>query len=125
MKRAVRIIALGIGMVMLMSSFLSCRNDSSVSADTVNWAETADLPHATEAVSSSEDEGYLFEIVYPSVTASSLQFTLTDKKLEEYNGKMQEAERLFYQNEPGSEDVFRHALYELLSRMAEMVLGRK
>lgn len=124
MKRAVRIIALGIGMVMLMSSFLSCRNDSSASADTVNWAETADLSHTTEAVSSSEDEGYLFEIVYPSVTASSLQFTLTDKKLEEYNGKMQEAERLFYQNEPGSEDVFRHALYELLSRMAEMETQR-
>ena len=132
MKHTVRIVALLLSTVMLISTLASCKNDSlSSSTDDPNLSSEStentsqptdsitDNPTDTEETAPEEEENYIFETVYPPVSVSSLKFTLTDNKLTEYEKKIIEAKRLF-DNEKTSEDKFRNALYEILSLRAEI-----
>lgn len=109
MKRSVRIIALLLSVVMLAFTLLSCTNGDGAFA-----GET----------SIDEGEKYVFEIVYPSVRASSLKFELTDNDLEKYKSKLLELKSLFGNSEGVGADEFKDALYKLLSFMAQIETQR-
>jgi len=121
MKYTARIVMLLLVAVMLIPTFAACTNNT----DDPLSVSTDNLTMPSESAESSADtiddkENFIFEIVYPSISVSSLKFNLTDKKLAEYNDKLDEAKLLFNKDEKGSEDIFTNALYEVLSLRAEI-----
>ena len=93
MKQAIRSVALLMCAVILALQLVSCKNKS---------------------------DDYVFEVIYPSVTVSSLEFTLNDEALVEFKDKLSAAKELFQKEKGVEEDEFRHALYELLSLEANI-----
>ena len=93
MKQAIRSVALLMCVVILVLQLISCKNKS---------------------------DDYVFEVIYPSVTVSSLEFTLNDEALVEFKDKLSAAKELFQKEKGVEEDEFRHALYELLSLEANI-----
>ena len=109
MKRSVRILALLLSVVMLGFVFLSCSKGDGTS---------------TGETSIDEGKKYVFEIVYPSVRASSLKLELTDNDLEEYKSKLLELKGSFGDGEGVEADEFKDALYKLLSFKAQIETQR-
>ncbi len=101
--------------MMLISQFVSCApNEDDPHLDTVTSDDTSD----------KAEEKNPFEIVYPSVSASTLKFELTDSDLEEFKSKFNAIKELYEKNESGSEELFKTAVYELLSLEAKMITQR-
>ena len=121
MKNTVRIVALLMSVVMLVSLLVSCSKNGNVTDNAGTKApESSSQPgQTTDGSEKEQQKNYVFEVVYPSVSVSSFKFELTDIKLVEYKSKMSEAKRMF-NNKNTSEDEFKNTLYELLSLEAEM-----
>lgn len=98
MKKAIRIIALYLCFMMLVSQLAAC-------------SKSADAPVIPSDESEEIDP---FKINYPSVFASSLKFELKDSDLENYESKLIAVKELYNKNAVGEEE-FKIALYELLS----------
>ena len=135
MNPSARIIALLMSIAVLISSFIACGKDENTiiddsidNSDVLKDDPVTDADETEDDAQEKEDDAQekedVFEIVYPSVSVSSLKFELTDKDLEEYKGKLMETKRLFNKSEGVSEDEFRGALYELLSLEAAMQTQR-
>lgn len=135
MNPSARIIALLMSIAVLISSFIACgKDENTIIDDSIDNSDVLKDDPVTEADETEDDaqekeddaqeKEDVFEIVYPSVSVSSLKFELTDKDLEEYKGKLMETKRLFNKSEGVSEDEFRGALYELLSLEAAMQTQR-
>ena len=97
MKQAIRSVALLMCVVILVLQLASCKNKS---------------------------EDYTFEIVYPSVAVSSLEFDLDDEDLEVFKNKLSDVKKMFEKKKGVKEDEFRHAIYELLSLKANVETQR-
>ena len=122
MKRSVKIMALLLCLAMLVPQLVSCGNDENI--DTFN-KNTNDVSTESAVVTSDEaEEKYIFEIVYPTVSVSELEFQLTDGYLKRFKSKLNETKRFFAKNKRGSEDEFRDLVYELLSLKAEIATQR-
>ena len=105
MKFTVRIIALLISIVMLVSQLSSCEYVYRYVQDVT-----------TDILIAADDDGeYIFEVVYPQVSVSTLEFKLTDKDLVEYSEKLVVAKAIFEQGKAENADKFRDVLYELMS----------
>lgn len=122
MKITVRIVALLISVVMLISSFISCSKNRNAEMEATEGS--SQTQPSTDETLKEEQRNYIFEIVYPSVSVSSFKFELTDAKFAEYQKKMSATKSLFNNNKKESGDEFRNALYELLSLQAEMEAQR-
>ena len=125
MKNTVRIVALLMSVVMLVSLLVSCSKNGNVTdnAGTKDPESSLQPGQTTDGSDKEQQKNYVFEVVYPSVSVSSLKFELTDLKLVKYKNKMSEAKRMF-NNKNTSEDEFKNTLYELLSLEAEMEVQR-
>ena len=93
MKQAIKSVALLVCVVILVLQLASCKNKS---------------------------EDYIFEIVYPSVAVSSLEFDLDDEDLEVFKNKLSDVKEMFEKKKGIKEDEFKHAIYELLSLKANI-----
>ena len=86
MKHHIRLIALCLCLMMLISQFVSCApNEDDPHLDTVTSEDTSE----------KTEEKNPFEIVYPSVSASTLKFELTDSDLEEFKSKFNAIKELY------------------------------
>lgn len=122
MTRSLRVLALWLGLVLLLLSASACgERDGSVPTST---EPVAPVVTSGESEPSEETSPYRFEVVYPSVSVSSMKFDLTDQALDDYKAKLKEVKAQFSANKAGGEDAFRHALYELLSIEAGMETQR-
>lgn len=122
MKRSVKTMALLLCLAMLISQLVSCGNEENTGSITTNTSD--DPTESADGMSSEAEEKYVFEIVYPSVSVSDLEFQLTDGDLETYKNKLKETKEIFDRNERGTEDEFRNAVYALLSLKAEIETRR-
>ena len=68
MKQAIKSVALLVCVVILVLQLASCKNKS---------------------------EDYIFEVVYPSVAVSSLEFDLDDEDLEVFKNKLSDVKEMF------------------------------
>ena len=105
MKLTVRIIALLISIVMLVSQLSACGRIYDYFIDV-----TTDI-----LIENDDDGNYVFEVVYPEVSVSTLSFSLGEEHLREYNEKLVVAKMIFEQNKSENADKFRDVLYELMS----------
>lgn len=119
MRRNVRIVALLICLTMLVTSFASC--DISINDRPSGPSGVTSEPLESSSAHDPDDENYyVYEIIYPSVSASSLKVDLTEKKLEEFRIKLALVKRLFNEGEKGTENKFKNELYKLLTLEAAM-----
>lgn len=119
MKKTIQIIALFLSIVLIVFPCISCTKNDPES--TLNGAPPEGLGQtASDQANGGSEKRYVFEVVYPLVSVSSLSFTLTDAHFTEYESKLLAAKSLFDKNEEGSDAAFKHALYELLSLQAKM-----
>jgi hypothetical protein len=81
MKHIVKIVALLLSFVMLFSLLISCGKDIDIDKGQANVTTTA-------ATSGEAEKNYLFEIVYPSVSASELVIDLGKDDLEEFKAQL-------------------------------------
>ena len=114
--------ALLLCLAMLISQLVSCGNEENTGSITTNTSN--DPTESADGMSNEAEEKYVFEIVYPSVSVSDLEFQLTDGDLETYKNKLKETKEIFDRNERGTEDEFRNAVYALLSLKAEIETQR-
>ena len=105
MKLTVRIISLLISIVMLVSQLSACGRIYDYFIDV-----TTDI-----LIENDDDGNYVFEVVYPEVSVSTLSFSLGEEHLREYNEKLVVAKMIFEQNKSENADKFRDVLYELMS----------
>ena len=105
MKYTVKIIALLISIVMLLSQLVSC----------TYLYEYITRQQNNYPVIEEDDGIYVFEVIYPQISVSSLKFELGDGDLERFESKLRSTKALYVQGEGTSEDRFRDALYELLT----------
>lgn len=131
MKKSIRIIALFISIVSLVSSVISCGTDNTVSdevvsemsgevVESVSSAESGSdtvsvVPESSEETSSEEEKNYVFEIIYPTVSVSDFEIKLTEKDVEEVKDKISTAKKIFNSSQRSRADELRAAFYELLS----------
>lgn len=108
MKRNIRIVALLLSFVMLFSLLISCGKDIDIDKGQANVTTTA-------ATSGEAEKNYLFEIVYPSVSASELVIDLGNDDLEEFKAQLDAFKQTFGKGDGVSEDEFKAEMYELLS----------
>lgn len=145
MRMNFRIIALLMCLAIFVSSLVSCgkiiidtpagsaditseAEESSSSPSAVSTEEptdtlpieTTDEPSETDKPSEDEEKNYTFEIVYPTVSVSTLKLEPMDKKFDEFKSKLSLLESIFKKNEKGSENEFKGELYEILSLLAEL-----
>ena len=105
MKLTVRIIALIISIVMLVYKLSACGYVYDYFIDV-----TADI-----LIANDDDGEYVFEVVYPEVSVSTLSFSLGEEHLREYKEKLVLAKMIFEQNKSENAEKFRDVLYELMS----------
>ena len=119
MRMSIRIVALLICIAMLVTSFASCginMNDRPSGPSGV----TSEPAESSSAHDPDDENYYVYEILYPSVSVSSLKVDITEKKLEEFKIKLALVKRLFNEGEKGTENKFKNELYKLLSLEAAM-----
>ncbi len=131
-----RTIAFLMGILMLFASLVSCdTTDVAVSSNvTSEVVETSSQPEEskpeketssakteatssarTEATSSEEEKNYVFEIIYPTVTASNLKINLTTADVQRFKAKVTETKNIAKSHQGARLDEFRNAVYELLT----------
>ena len=126
MNKMLRTIAVLMSVLMVFTSLVSCdTTDIAVSSDATSeivetssdtsQPEKATSSAKTDVTSSEEEKNYVFEIIYPKVTASNLEITLTDADVKDYKAKINEAKNIVRSYKSSRLDEFRHAVYELLS----------
>lgn len=108
MKKTVRIIALLISIVMLVSQLSACGYVYDYFIDV-----TADI-----LIANDDDGEYVFEVVYPEISVSTMSFSLGEEHLRAYKEKLVVAKMIFEQNKSENAEKFRDVLYELMSQEA-------
>lgn len=69
----------------------------------------------------ADDGVYVFEVIYPQISASTLEFELVEQDLERFKDKLTLTKSLFVKKGGVSADRFRDVLYELLTLKAYII----